>query len=150
MIKLKKIRNEYVRICLLVIAIAIIGISYTIYYAFTHNGEIVYESYGINQVIGVNPCLNFFQILVIIVLGIGLTGAILYLGYSHFGKISPEDLLEDEQKSIIFAIETILFTILLTLIIVIPTNILLEKYNTSGDYQNTISTNNNRINYEIN
>ena len=42
--------NEYVRICCLIIIIAIVGISYTLYYAFTHNGEITYQNYGINQV----------------------------------------------------------------------------------------------------
>ena len=58
MINLKKI-NEYIKICILIIIIAIIGISYTIYYAFTHNGEITYQSYGINQVISVNPTLSW-------------------------------------------------------------------------------------------
>ena len=123
--------NEYMRICILIIIIAIIGIGYTIYYAFEHNGEVVYQSYGISQVISVNPSLSFLQILVIILLGIGLIGAIVFIAYSHGGKISPEKILENSEKSIFFALETILLTTLLTLIIVIPTNILLERYNTS-------------------
>ena len=60
--KMKIKINEYVRICCLIIIIAIVGISYTLYYAFTHNGEITYQNYGINQVISVNPSLSFFQI----------------------------------------------------------------------------------------
>ena len=137
--------NEYMRVCILVIAIAVIGIGYTIYYAFEHNGEVVYQSYGINQVISVNPSLSFLQILVIILLGIGLVGSIVFMAYSHGGKIKPEKLLENEEKSIFFVLETILFTVLLTLIIVIPTNILLEKHNTSDNYQNTVRTSGNSV-----
>ena len=137
--------NEYMRICILIIVIALIGIGYTIYYAFEHNGEVVYQSYGINQVISVNPSLSFLQILVIILLGIGLVGSIVFMAYSHGGKIKPEKLLESEEKSIFFALETVLFTVLLTLIIVIPTNILLEKYNTSDNYQNKIKKKENTI-----
>ena len=135
MINLKKI-NEYIKICILIIIIAIIGISYTIYYAFTHNGEITYQSYGINQVISVNPTLSFLQILVIILLGLGFVGSIVFIAYSKGGKISPEKILESEEKSIFFALETILLTTILILVIVIPTNILLEKYNTSNNYKN--------------
>ena len=138
--------NEYMRICILIIVIALIGIGYTIYYAFEHNGEVVYQSYGINQVISVNPSLSFLQILVIILLGIGLVGSIVFMAYSHGGKIKPEKLLESEEKSIFFALETVL----LTLIIVIPTNILLEKYNTSDNYQNTIRTNGNSVSSHFN
>ena len=141
--------NEYVRICCLIIIIAIVGISYTLYYAFTHNGEITYQNYGINQVISVNPSLSFFQILVIILLGIGLVGAILFIAYSHLGKIKPQELLENEEKIIFFALETILLTTLLTLIIVIPTNILLEKYNTSSNYQNIDESRGNSINNKL-
>lgn len=145
--KLKNKFNEYVRICLLIIVIALIGISYTIYYAFSHNGEIVYRSYGIDQVIAVNPSLSFLQILVIIILGLALVGAILFLVYTHAGKKSLEELLENQEKSIFFVIETVLFTILLSLIIIIPTNILLEKNNTSDNYQNTTQRNGNTINW---
>ena len=67
------------------------------------------------------------------------------MAYSHGGKIKPEKLLENEEKSIFFALETILFTVLLTLIIVIPTNILLEKHNTSDNYQNTVRTSGNSV-----
>lgn len=141
--------NEYVRICCLIIIIAIVGISYTLYYAFTHNGEITYQSYGINQVISVNPSLSFFQILIIILLGIGLVGAVLFIVYSHMGKIKPQELLENEEKSIFFTLETILLTTLLTLIIVIPTNILLEKYNTSANYQNINRTRGNSVSNKL-
>lgn len=142
--------NEYMRICILIIIIAIIGIGYTIYYAFEHNGEVVYQSYGISQVISVNPSLSFLQILVIILLGIGLIGAIVFIAYSHGGKISPEKILENSEKSIFFALETILLTTLLTLIIVIPTNILLERYNTSDNYKNTTITDSNAIKHDVN
>lgn len=142
--------NEYMRICILIIIIAIIGIGYTIYYAFEHNGEVVYQSYGISQVISVNPSLSFLQILVIILLGIGLIGAIVFIAYSHGGKISPEKILESSEKSIFFALETILLTTLLTLIIVIPTNILLERYNTSDNYKNTTITDSNAIKQDVN
>ena len=141
--------NEYMRVCILVILIAIIGIAYTLYYAFMHNGEVVYQSYGYSQVISVNPSLSFLQILVIVLLGMGLIAAIVYLAYSYGGKIKPEKLLENEEKSIFFAIETILLTALLTLIIVIPTNILLEKYNTSDNYYNTTKYNGNSVNNEM-
>lgn len=141
--------NEYMRVCILIILIAIIGIVYTLYYAFTHNGEVVYQSYGYSQVISVNPSLSFLQILVIVLLGMGLIAAIVYLAYSHGGKIKPEKLLESEEKSIFFAIETILLTALLTLIIVIPTNILLEKYNTSDNYYNTTQSNGNSVNNKM-
>ena len=140
--------NEYVRICLLIIIIALIGISYTIYYVFKHNGQVVYQSYGLRQVVNVDPSLSFIQIIVIILLGLGLVGAIVYLAYSHGGKIRPEKLLESEEKSIFFALETVLFTVLLTLIIVIPTNILLEKYNTSDNYQNTTEMDGDTVNYD--
>ena len=140
--------NEYVRICLLIIIIALIGISYTIYYAFKHTGQVVYHSYGLRQVVNVDPSLSFIQIIVIILLGLGLVGAIVYLAYSHGGKIRPEKLLESEEKSIFFALETVLFTVLLTLIIVIPTNILLEKYNTSDNYQNTTEMDGDTVNYD--
>lgn len=149
MINLKKI-NEYIKICILIIIIAIIGISYTIYYAFTHNGEITYQSYGINQVISVNPTLSFLQILVIILLGLGFVGSIVFIAYSKGGKISPEKILESEEKSIFFALETILLTTILTLVIVIPTNILLEKYNTSNNYKNETQIDGNSINGNIN
>lgn len=149
MINLKKI-NEYIKICILIIIIAIIGISYTIYYAFTHNGEITYQSYGINQVISVNPTLSFLQILVIILLGLGFVGSIVFVAYSKGGKISPEKILESEEKSIFFALETILLTTILTLVIVIPTNILLEKYNTSNNYKNETQIDGNSINSNIN
>lgn len=149
MINLKKI-NEYIKICILIIIIAIIGISYTIYYAFTHNGEITYQSYGINQVISVNPTLSFLQILVIILLGLGFVGSIVFIVYSKGGKISPEKILESEEKSIFFALETILLTTILTLVIVIPTNILLEKYNTSNNYKNETQIDGNSINSNIN
>ena len=149
MINLKKI-NEYIKICILIIIIAIIGISYTIYYAFTHNGEITYQSYGINQVISVNPTLSFLQILVIILLGLGFVGSIVFIAYSKGGKISPEKILESEEKSIFFALETILLTTILTLVIVIPTNILLEKYNTSNNYKNETQIDGNSINSNIN
>ena len=142
--------NEYMRICILIITISLIGIGYTLYYAFEHNGEVVYQSYGINQVISVNPSLSFLQILVIILLGLGLVGSIVFIAYSHGGKIKPEKLLESEEKTIFFALETILFTVLLTLIIVIPTNILLEKYNTSDNYQNTVRTNGNSVSNNFN
>ncbi len=146
---MKKI-NEYIKICILIIIIAIIGISYTIYYAFTHNGEITYQSYGINQVISVNPTLSFLQILVIILLGLGFVGSIVFIAYSKGGKISPEKILESEEKSIFFALETILLTTILTLVIVIPTNILLEKYNTSNNYKNETQIDGNSINGNIN
>lgn len=146
---MKKI-NEYIKICILIIIIAIIGISYTIYYAFTHNGEITYQSYGINQVISVNPTLSFLQILVIILLGLGFVGSIVFVAYSKGGKISPEKILESEEKSIFFALETILLTTILTLVIVIPTNILLEKYNTSNNYKNETQIDGNSINSNIN
>lgn len=149
MINLKKI-NEYIKICILIIIIAIIGISYTIYYAFTHNGEITYQSYGINQVISVNPTLSFLQILVIILLGLGFVGSIVFIAYSKGGKISPEKILESEEKSIFFALEIILLTTILTLVIVIPTNILLEKYNTSNNYKNETQIDGNSINSNIN
>ena len=149
MINLKKI-NEYIKICILIIIIAIIGISYTIYYAFTHNGEITYQSYGINQVISVNPTLSFLQILVIILLGLGFVGSIVFIAYSKGGKISPEKILESEEKSIFFALETILLTTILTLVIVIPTNILLEKYNTLNNYKNETQIDGNSINSNIN
>ena len=149
MINLKKI-NEYIKICILIIIIAIIGISYTIYYAFTHNGEITYQSYGINQVISVNPTLSFLQILVIILLGLGFVGSIVFIAYSKGGKISPEKILESKEKSIFFALETILLTTILTLVIVIPTNILLEKYNTSNNYKNETQIDGNSINSNIN
>ena len=149
MINLKKI-NEYIKICILIIIIAIIGISYTIYYAFTHNGEITYQSYGINQVISVNPTLSFLQILVIILLGLGFVGSIVFIAYSKGGKISPEKILESEEKSIFFALETILLTTILILVIVIPTNILLEKYNTSNNYKNETQIDGNSINSNIN
>ena len=149
MINLKKI-NEYIKICILIIIIAIIGISYTIYYAFTHNGEITYQSYGINQVISVNLTLSFLQILVIILLGLGFVGSIVFIAYSKGGKISPEKILESEEKSIFFALETILLTTILTLVIVIPTNILLEKYNTSSNYKNETQIDGNSINSNIN
>ena len=148
--KLKFKTNGYIRICILIVMIVLIGISYTIYYAFSHNGQGIYQSYGINQVININPSLTFFQIAVIVLLCLGLVGAILFLAYTKGGKIGPEQLLENEEKSIFFALETVLFTILLTLIIVIPTNIMLEKYNKSDDYQNTIETNGNTINSSIN
>ena len=146
---MKKI-NEYIKICILIIIIAIIGISYTIYYAFTHNGEITYQSYGINQVISVNPTLSFLQILVIILLGLGFVGSIVFIAYSKGGKISPEKILESEEKSIFFALETILLTTILILVIVIPTNILLEKYNTSNNYKNETQIDGNSINSNIN
>lgn len=146
---MKKI-NEYIKICILIIIIAIIGISYTVYYAFTHNGEITYQSYGINQVISVNPTLSFLQILVIILLGLGFVGSIVFIAYSKGGKISPEKILESEEKSIFFALETILLTTILTLVIVIPTNILLEKYNTSNNYKNETQIDGNSINSNIN
>lgn len=146
---MKKI-NEYIKICILIIIIAIIGISYTIYYVFTHNGEITYQSYGINQVISVNPTLSFLQILVIILLGLGFVGSIVFIVYSKGGKISPEKILESEEKSIFFALETILLTTILTLVIVIPTNILLEKYNTSNNYKNETQIDGNSINSNIN
>ena len=146
---MKKI-NEYIKICILIIIIAIIGISYTVYYAFTHNGEITYQSYGINQVISVNPTLSFLQILVIILLGLGFIGSIVFIAYSKGGKISPEKILESEEKSIFFALETILLTTILTLVIVIPTNILLEKYNTSNNYKNETQIDGNSINSNIN
>ena len=149
MINLKKI-NEYIKIFILIIILAIIGISYTIYYAFTHNGEITYQSYGINQVISVNPTLSFLQILVIILLGLGFVGSIVFIAYSKGGKISPEKILESEEKSIFFALETILLTTILTLVIVIPTNILLEKYNTSNNYKNETQIDGNSINSNIN
>lgn len=145
--KLKNKFNEYVRICLLIIIIALIGISYTIYYAFCHNGEAVYRSYGINQVIGVNPSLSFFQVLVIVIMGLALVGSIMFLVYTKAGKTSPEVLFKEDEKGLLLIIETILFTILLTLIIVIPTNILLEKYNTSDSYKNTTQTNGNSISW---
>ena len=72
------------------------------------------------------------------------------MAYSHGGKIKPEKLLKNKKKSIFFALETVLFTVLLTLIIVIPTNILLEKYNTSDNYQNTIRTNGNSVSSHFN
>lgn len=100
--KLKNKFNEYVRICLLIIVIALIGISYTIYYAFCHNGEVVYRSYGIDQVIAVNPSLSFLQILVIVILGLALVGAILFLVYTHAGKKSPEELLKNQEKKYLF------------------------------------------------
>ena len=146
---MKKI-NEYIKICILIIIIAIIGISYTIYYAFTHNGEITYQSYGINQVISVNPTLSFLQILVIILLGLGFVGSIVFIAYSKGGKISPEKILESEEKSIFFALETILLTTILTLVIVIPTSILLEKYNTSNNSKNETQIDGNSINSNIN
>lgn len=139
--------NEYVRISLLVIVIALIGISYTIYYAFCHNGEAIYRSYGIEQVISVKPSLSFLQVLVITVLLLALIGAIMFLIYTKAGKKSLKELFENEEKTILFITETLLFTILLTLIIVIPTNILLEKYNTHDNYQNTIPTNGNSISW---
>ena len=145
--KLKNKLNEYVRICLLIIIIALIGISYTIYYAFSHNGEAVYRNYGIEQVIAVNPSLSFLQILVIIVLGIALVGSVMFLFYTKAGKVSPKEIFKSEEKGIFFMIETMLFTILLTLIIVIPVNILLEKYNTSENYINTTQTNGNSISW---
>ena len=142
--------NEYMRVCILIIVIALIGIGYTIYYAFEHNGEVVYQSYGINQVISVNPTLSFLQILVIILLGLGFVGSIVFIAYSKGGKISPEKILESEEKSIFFALETILLTTILTLVIVIPTNILLEKYNTSNNYKNETQIDGNSINSNIN
>jgi len=145
--KLKNKFNEYVRICLLIIVIALIGIGYIIYYAFCHNGEAVYRSYGIDQVIGVNPSLSFFQILVIVVMGLALVGSIMFLVYTKAGKKSPEELFKEDDKGILLIIETVLFTILLTLIIVIPTNILLEKYNTSDSYKTTTQTNGNSISW---
>lgn len=142
--------NGYIRICILIVMIALIGISYTIYYAFSHNGQVIYRSYGINQVININPTLTFFQVIAIVLLCLGLVGAILFLVYTKGGKISPEQLLAQEEKSIIFTLETVLLTILLTLIIVIPTNILLEKYNKSDNYQNTTEIKGNTINSAIN
>ena len=106
--------NEYVRICLLIIVIALIGIGYIIYYAFCHNGEAVYRSYGIDQVIGVNPSLSLFQILVIVVMGLALVGSIMFLVYTKAGKKSPEELFKEDDKGILLIIETVLFTILLT------------------------------------
>ena len=57
---------------------------------------------------------------------------------------------ESEEKSIFFALETILLTTILTLVIVIPTNILLEKYNTSNNYKNETQIDGNSINSNIN
>lgn len=145
--ELKNKLNEYVRICLLIIIIASIGIGYTLYYAFTHNGEAVYRSYGIEQVVGVNPALSFLQVLVILILGLALVGAIVFLLYTKAGKKAPEELFEDKEKIWFFAIETLLLTILLTLLIVIPTNILLEKYKTSDSYKTTVETTENSISW---
>lgn len=140
--------NEYIRVCLLIIIIALIGISYTVYYAFFHNGEAVYRSYGIEQVIAVNPSLSFLQILVIIILGFTLVGAIMFLVYTKAGEKNPKEVLKDQEKSTFLIVETILFTILLTLVIVIPTNILLEKYNTSDNYKNTTQGSGNSISWK--
>ena len=147
--KLKRKVNEYIRICLLIILISIIGISYTIYYAFGHNGELVYQSHGISQIINIDPSLSFLQVLVIIILGLGLVGATLFLAYTKGGKKDVSVLLENEEKSVFYGLETILLTTLLTLIIVIPTNILLEKYNKSENYQNSVENYGNTVNNQI-
>ncbi len=140
--------NEYIRVCSLIIIISLIGISYTIYYAFFHNGEAVYRSYGIDQVIAINPSLSFLQILVIIILGFTLVGAIMFLVYTKAGEKNPKEVLKNQEKSTFFIVETILFTILLTLVIVIPTNILLEKYNTSDNYKNMTQGSGNSISWK--
>ena len=71
----------------------------------------------------------------------------MFLVYTKAGKKSPEELFKEDDKGILLIIETVLFTILLTLIIVIPTNILLEKYNTSDSYKTTTQTNGNSISW---
>lgn len=148
--KLKIKINEYLRICLLIIIISLIGISYTLYYAFQHNGEVTYSNYGINEVINVNPSLTFIQVLVILILGLAFVGAIVFLAYTKGGKENLETILQDNHKSIFYILETLLMTILLTLIIVIPSNILLEKYNTSDNYHSTVQSRGNNINNGIN
>ena len=138
---MKKRFNVYMRICLLVMIISIIWISYTLYYAFTHNGEVTYQNFGINQVISVDPTLTFIQILVLFILIFTFVASIVFIFYTKGGKISPEEEFKSNEKSMFYIIETVLFTILLTLIIVIPTNIILE---------NTNQTSNNNINSQSN
>lgn len=119
--------NEFVRIAILIIIISVIGIGYTLFLAFQHNGENIYTHYGIQQVIETNQTLTFPQILIITLLGICLVGSVMYLVYSHGGKIHPEKLFDDSKKGIIYLIETFLITIILVLVIVIPVNILLDN-----------------------
>lgn len=76
-------------------------------------------------------------------------GSAVFMAYTHAGKISPEKILENEEKSIFFILEIILLTTLLVLLIVIPKNILLEKYNTSDNYQNITQSLNNAINTKL-
>lgn len=140
---MKKRWNTYVRICLLIMVISIVGVSYTLYYAFTHNGEMTYQSFGINQVISVNPSLSFMQILVIILLGFCFVASIVFLAYTKGGTISPSEIFKNGEKEIFYIIETILFTILLTLVIVIPTNIILENTNNeTNNYNNNTNAGN--------
>lgn len=135
--------NEFVRIAVLIIIIAIIGISYTLFWAFGHNGETIYRQYGLEQVITSSPALTFFQILVITILSISLVGSIMYLIYSHGGKIRPDKLFTEAEKGIAFLIETVLLTILLVLIIVIPVNLILDYNKTTNNYNNYPQTSDN-------
>ena len=70
--------------------------------------------------------------------------------YKKGDTLNKKSYTESEEKSIFFALETILLTTLLTLIIVIPTNILLERYNTSDNYKNTTITDSNAIKHDVN
>lgn len=142
--------NEFARIAILIIIISIIGISYTIFLAFQHNGGDIYTSYGIKQTITGNLTLTFFQILIITLLSIGLVGSIMYLFYSHGGKIHPEKLFNDSEKGIIYLIETVLITIILVLVIVIPVNVILDnKQPTTNSINYPQIEDNYRANYGI-
>lgn len=143
--------NEFVRIATLIIIISIIGIGYTLFWAFQHNGEHMYTRYGVEQVIITDPALTFFQVLVITLLSLSLVGSIMYLIYSHGGKIKPEKLFSSSEKGIIFSMETILLTIILILIIIIPTNIMLEhgKQTTPNSITYPQTNNNNGSNNSI-
>lgn len=137
---MKAFKNSLVRICLLLIAISLIGIIYTIYYAKTNNG-VAYNSYAqlfSYGTINNSSNLTISQIYIIVILSASLVFGVSYLIYSKLGKLNFKELFKDKERKTLFVIETILLTIFVTLIIVIGSNSFILN---NPNQNNNINTN---------
>lgn len=141
---MKKRNFSTIRIAILVILTTILGIGMTIYQAVENNSTV--SNYGFyQQVSPSNTQLTISQITIIFILLFFLSASILYLIYSHFGKIDYKEFLKEEEKVITYLIETLLCSILLTLIITFCTNYFLLK---DTVVTNSNTTTQNQIHYQ--
>lgn len=135
---MNKFRNNMVRISFIIMAISIISIGVIICYAYNNNVIVSSNNYFLEMQTIIPTDLSFMQILLLSILTCLFVFSLVYLIYSRFGEVDYKEIVKNKEKMFFIIIENILITFLITLIMVVCTNVFIltdDRYNTSNNIE---------------